>query len=334
MNADDEAARLAHIRRWGRPDFERWLRPDWERYVHPAGHDAVRREIELHRKAFEPPPCASLRLRDEAIERERLREEAIERERLREEQAALESELAWQARCAEHKRRADAAWDRFMAVLRQYLSQKAGFNPDQPRDELGRWTDNGGETVGQSDNVRLAASEGLPIGPRAMLRLLSQIGKRAIEAYRSENLLYGLFDNKRGSVSLTTIDGKDIFGTNRGSQLWDRSDEQDWRRLRDIIAEKYPELAKENLGELPLNALTHSEVNVLLRTAREHGGSLAGRNIDVFTDKPMCTSCPIVLPYVTRELGNPTVTYTYVGPKGPGKSRTIENGEWKPEMQQ
>ena len=63
MNADD-AARLAHIRRWGRPDFERWLRPDWERYVHPAGHEAMRREIELHRKAFEPPPCSSLRLRD------------------------------------------------------------------------------------------------------------------------------------------------------------------------------------------------------------------------------------------------------------------------------
>jgi hypothetical protein len=141
MDADD-AARLEHIRRWVRPDWERYVRPDWERYVHPAGHEAVRKEMELCRRAFETP-------RERAA---RKREEEAELERKHEEQAELERERAWEERCAAFKLRSDLAWDRFMRVLRQYLSQKAGFNPDQPRDEQGRWTDSGSGSDGTADD--------------------------------------------------------------------------------------------------------------------------------------------------------------------------------------
>ena len=120
----DDAARLEHIRRWVRPDFERFLRPDWERYVHPAGHEAVRRQIAECKAAFEPWQARRLREQNEARERELEAEHEREIERaaleLKAELAALRVELLW-------------------AELRR----KAGFDPDQPRDEQGRWTDSG-----------------------------------------------------------------------------------------------------------------------------------------------------------------------------------------------
>ncbi len=42
------------------------------------------------------------------------------------------------------KMRSDLAWTRFLvAELRAYLTLKAGFDPNQPRDDDGRWTDTG-----------------------------------------------------------------------------------------------------------------------------------------------------------------------------------------------
>jgi hypothetical protein len=39
----------------------------------------------------------------------------------------------------------DVAALRFRLAMRRYaIALKAGFNPDQPRDELGQWTDAGG----------------------------------------------------------------------------------------------------------------------------------------------------------------------------------------------
>jgi hypothetical protein len=60
---------------------------------------------------------------------------------------------------------------------------------------------------------------------------------------------------------------------------------------------------------MPLNAFYHAETNVLLRAARQHGGSLAGRTLEVFGDRALCNNCKKVLPYVGLELGNPTVTF-------------------------
>jgi hypothetical protein len=246
-----------------------------------------------------------------------------------EEEAELEREqrnAEWEAQDALLKLKADIAWDRFMRVLRRHLSQKAGFNPNQPRDEQGRWSDGGEASDDQSDSVQLAASEGRPIGPLGAARLAYQAVKRLIEAYRSDNMLSDLFGQKSGAVSVTTVDGEHIFGTHRGSQLYDRDDERDWRNLRDSIVTKNPRLGStDHLGRYPLNALTHAETNVLTRAARKLGGSLAGRELEVITDRVMCPSCEVVLPHVVQELGNPTVTF--VGPKG--RVRTIQDGRWK-----
>jgi hypothetical protein len=303
----------------------------------------MRKQFALWDRAFETPGERRLRLRQEEREREEQeRLEAEHRAEIEREALAIKAELtalrfeyaqqqrAWEAECAEHKRRADIAWDRFKAAFMRgdfAARQKANFNPDQPRDELGKWTDGDHSAQEESDKVQLAASEGLPpIGPLRAARLAYQVAKRLIDAYRSENLLIDLFGEKPGAVSVTTIDGEHIFGTHRGSRLHDRDDERDWRNLRDALATKKPDLGSlDNLGRYPLNALTHAETNVLVRAARKFGGSLAGRELEVLTDREMCLSCDVILPHVVQELGSPTVTF--IGPKGP--ARTIQNGQWK-----
>jgi hypothetical protein len=89
--------------------------------------------------------------------------------------------------------------------------------------------------------------------------------------------------------------------------------------------EKYPDFVNgDNLGEMPLNALTHAETTVLLRAARENGGMLAGQRLEVITDKVMCNFCREVLPSVGMELGDPTVTF--IGPNL--KPLTMKGGKW------
>lgn len=91
------------------------------------------------------------------------------------------------------------------------------------------------------------------------------------------------------------------------------------------MLEKYPEdMATRNIGWKPNDALYHAETTVLLRAARENGGSLAGKNLIVVVDKALCWSCETVLPFVGLELGNPTVTF--VDPYG--KILTMRDGSW------
>ena len=142
---EDDAAELEHIRRWVRPDFERFLRPDWERYVHPAGHEAVRRRIALCKAAFEP--WQARRLREMRAEQAREEEAALEAQHQREierEALDLKAELA--------ALRVELLWAQ--------LNRKAGFNPDQPRDEQGRWTDSGEETVNEDGGPADLGAEG------------------------------------------------------------------------------------------------------------------------------------------------------------------------------
>ena len=85
----------------------------------------------------------------------------IEREALeiKAELAALRLERAeqqrtWEAECAARKRKADLAWERLMAAfMRGDLAHKANFDPDQPRDELGRWTDTGQGTGEEESQI-------------------------------------------------------------------------------------------------------------------------------------------------------------------------------------
>jgi hypothetical protein len=120
------------------------------------------------------------------------------------------------------------------------------------------------------------------------------------------------------------IDGRTFFGSNSRLPLYTLRDRAEADAMREIIKRKYPEVVGSNDGEIPMDALYHAESNVLLRAAREHGGSLAGRTLEVVTDNIMCNSCSDILPLVGVELGNPTVTFI----DRRGQARTMRNGKW------
>lgn len=51
--------------------------------------------------------------------------------------------------------KSDLAWDHFIRTFKRYAEQqKAGFNPGQPRDDHGKWTDSGAS--GTPKRIRLA----------------------------------------------------------------------------------------------------------------------------------------------------------------------------------
>jgi hypothetical protein len=203
---------------------------------------------------------------------------------------------------------------------------RSHFNPQQPRvlagnPDGGQWTSTGAGGSG----IRLAAADKPRLGPHTLISIAVELAKGVIEAHRSENGLWDLFGHKRGAVTVTTVDGTDIFGSNSGSPTYTASDFAAVVRLRDKLAEKYPkELSAKNIGLMPHNALFHAETTVLLRAARQSGGSLANRTLTVFGDTRMCNNCEYVLPYVGLELGNPTVTF--VDPDG--STRMMRDGSW------
>jgi hypothetical protein len=80
----------------------------------------------------------------------------------------------------------------------------------------------------------------------------------------------------------------------------------------------------QNIGQAPNNALFHAESNILMRAARKYGGSLAGKEFDVYVDRRLCRSCERVLPLLSRELGNPTVRFF----DGSGRTLMLRDGAW------
>jgi hypothetical protein len=110
--------------------------------------------------------------------------------------------------------------------VKQRLAQyRSHFNPQQPRvpagsPDGGQWTSTGAGGPG----TRLAVADKPRIGPRSLIAITVELAKRMIEAYRSENGLWDLFGHKRGAVTVTTVDGTDIFGSNSGSPTYTASD--------------------------------------------------------------------------------------------------------------
>jgi hypothetical protein len=157
-----------------------------------------------------------------------------------------------------------------------------------------------------------------------MLGIMARAAEGIIKLYRSENLLNDLFGSRAGAVALTTIDDKDIFGSNSTSlSTYTDADRKAATDLRDKLVEKYPTvMSVDNLGYAPNNALFHAETNVLLRAAEANGGTLAGRSLDIYVDRPFCGNCQTVIPLVGLELGNPTLTYV-----DPDRIFSIANGK-------
>src|SRR4030081_3844121 len=111
----------------------------------------------------------------------------------------------------------------------------------------------------------------------------------AIEAYRSEHGLWDLFKRKIGTVTWMTLNGKDIFGSNSSSPTYTSIDYAAAVAMRRTILQKYPEIMKiDDIGLMPNNAVFHAEATVLLRAARENGGTLAGLTLDVVSDGRLC----------------------------------------------
>jgi hypothetical protein len=204
--------------------------------------------------------------------------------------------------------------------LAQYRSH---YNPNQPRvpaghADGGQWTATGG--------TRLAAADKPRLGGRGIIAIGLRLALWAIEAYRERERLWDLLGNKeRSAIAVTTVDGEDIFGASSKSRVYTSADFVAAKKLRDTLARKYPtEFSAENLGQAPNNALFHAETTVLLRAAKQAGGTLAGRTLTIYGDTRVCRNCKQVLPYVGLELGNPTVKF--VDPDG--STRTMQNGSW------
>jgi hypothetical protein len=180
----------------------------------------------------------------------------------------------------------------------------------------------GDGTRGYDD--RLAASDKPSPGRAAMLGIMARAAEGLIKLYRSENLLLDLFGNKSGAIAVTTMDDKDIYGSNSTSlSTYKDADFKAARELRDRLVEKYPTIMSvDKLGEAPNNALFHAETNVLLRAAETNGGTLAGRSLDIYVDRAFCSNCQVVIPLVGLELGNPTLTYV-----DPDRIYSIANGK-------
>jgi hypothetical protein len=184
----------------------------------------------------------------------------------------------------------------------------------------GQWTATGGY------GTRLAAADKPRLGGRGIAAIALQLALQAIEAYRVKERLWDLLGHKeRSAIAVTTIDGEDIFGANSESRAYTSADFAEAKKLRDTLVKKYPAtFGAENLGRAPNNALFHAETTVLLKAAKQAGGTLAGRTLTIYGDTRVCPNCKQVLPYVGLELGNPTVRF--VDPDG--STRTMQNGSW------
>jgi hypothetical protein len=126
----------------------------------------------------------------------------------------------------------------------------------------------------------------------------------------------------KGTVAVAEIDGRLHFGVNSKAPGYE---DRDWDFMRDNLVAAYPDLARRNPGEIPNDSLFHAESTILLRAAREQGGTLADRTIEVHVDRIPCMSCELVLPRLGVELGNPRVTYVE---KDTGLRSTMQDGRW------
>jgi hypothetical protein len=215
-----------------------------------------------------------------------------------------------------------------LALLQGEQLGRNGYDPNQPRvpagnPDGGQWTSSGGGTP-----TRLAA-ERPSRGPGFGWLFLLDEAKRLIDAYREKNDprdLFGRIRKRVGTVTTTVIDDTRYWGINSTARTFTSADRRRAGELRDKLIEKYPDIMRtDNIGQKPNDAVFHAETTVLLRAARENGGTLAGRSLEVFGDRPLCPeSCRKVLPYVGLELGNPTVTF--VDPNG--ERQTMRDGAW------
>jgi hypothetical protein len=141
-------------------------------------------------------------------------------------------------------------------------------------------------------------------------------GQAWINAYRTAYNTPNLFGQDawprdQDTVAVAGFEGGVIFGVNRNAPGYESRDFQEAIQWREKLALKYPDVIKtENAGWTPSNSFFHAESTMLMRAARESGGTLAGKNLEVTIDKDICGNCTSILPRLGLEMGNPTVVFT------------------------
>lgn len=133
------------------------------------------------------------------------------------------------------------------------------------------------------------------------------------------------FGSTQGTVAFASVDGKPVFGVNSDAPGYTVADTAAAQTIRDrLIATDPGTMNTEHPGRMPNNALFHAETTALLRAAEPYRGSLAGRTIEMSTDRRLCESCGDVLPLVGSQIGNPTVRIT----DGTGALWIMRDGIW------
>jgi hypothetical protein len=166
---------------------------------------------------------------------------------------------------------------------------------------------------------------GAPLSPRVF------DGGAWIDAYRTINNMPDLFgradwQQDKGTVAVGKVDGQVYFGVNSGAPGYSGTDWNSAKTARDDLIDKYPDtMKKTDVGRVPNDALFHAESTILLRAARDSGGSLANKSIEIQVDREVCYSCGEVLPKLSLELGDPYVVYVE---RDTGLRHEMWNGKW------
>ena len=116
---------------------------------------------------------------------------------------------------------------------------------------VGRWST---DRRDHRSALQFAASEHPPRDPR---RLLLWLARKAIEAIHRELAsrdLFGHHDPDNVTVAVTMMDRETITGTSSTYGDWHPIDHFEARALRTTIMRKYPHLARQNSGQIPLDA--------------------------------------------------------------------------------
>jgi hypothetical protein len=164
-----------------------------------------------------------------------------------------------------------------------------------------------------------------------LIRHGRQTQRGLIDIYRRQRrdpdlLGFDRFDREKSVVGYGMFDGLPVFGVNSDAPPYERSDRSAAQSLRSVLIEAYPDsMQREHIGRKPNDAVFHAETTVLLRMARANGGTLRGRDLTIYVERAPCRSCDVVLPLLSRQLGNPTITFVDLST---GEKAVIRNGDW------
>ncbi|MEA2939200.1 MAG: hypothetical protein QOC56_2704, partial [Alphaproteobacteria bacterium] len=141
-------------------------------------------------------------------------------------------------------------------IMLAELRRKTGYNPSQSRvpagsRDGGQWTSEGG--AGGADRVRLAAADGPNLSRALRLKILMEVAKKVIDAYRSKGGLRDLFGSRIGAVTYTEFDGRIVYGSNSSLPSYGTIDRVERDQMIARYVQENPQMEeKARLGQMPV----------------------------------------------------------------------------------